>query len=824
MKMYQFIFGSCSWFLIGWGICFGVEAPRSFGHQCADVHKAMQEGKPLLPIFDTFIRRILDEGAALSEKEWETAAWLICEYIRGSLKRGEQDLCTELVKPLFSLVTMPPNIKGRIRMAWQTLNPQGIPLKDLVHALESCSCPSSPQDHLLLSLYSMTLHSSYENKKAEILFAKDQKNYQEALRLCEELQESLETGKCSPPPAVYDVEKAFLQKILLAMQWEKEKALEGVPPAQMLLAYCAAEECYVQAVEQLIKKIEAGILERSQEVDAILFSHALSKLPWDEARGAHELEVLIAGGQYLASNYAQNAYFSLLELYFKQARMQEIARLLDFGKSVFVESHGKYPEYLFFVGKYWFCLGNFPRAEEAFSSVIQYADRLGVSLAESYEYLGCLACYKKQYAAAKKFFLVAYKGWGREEAGIGLHLLAALKKNPALWLQTKEYVSLSFSHQEFLKWMEKNFSSQQGREGSSFLRVLESPFSLSEEEFYGLLLSDMISRYQRENLSLSPIKQLVYDQLDQEVRSRLAEVLIGTEDLVLKRRLSLWGALYDGAFASWSEAHQNKTFFEEMILLCFSALYQSSPSAIQQITEAFSSAPSLWQSSLRMVWAMCHSSKDPVSNAYLQGISERPWGDRLYLLQYPLEQYFAADTQILEYLTKFPELFPRSPLLPLVYYLQSRAEEAPIRKVSWLVKALEAFIENSLSVKDMKAWAHLYYVIKMDLAETYLFLGKESESRILFEEIREDWENPHHPYAKLIDQPCIRVSLEMRWVSGLAHTYDALQEKECRNALLISHIEKRLFQMRPRQEYIGKMLAVTSSLCKELLVSDSSYS
>ena len=124
----------------------------------------------------------------------------------------------------------------------------------------------------------------------------------------------------------------------------------------------------------------------------------------------------------------------------------------------------------------------------------------------------------------------------------------------------------------------------------------------------------------------------------------------------------------------------------------------------------------------------------------------------------------------------------------------------------------------------MKAWAHLYYVIKMDLAETYLFLGKESESRILFEEIREDWENPHHPYAKLIDQPCIRVSLEMRWVSGLAHTYDALQEKECRNALLISHIEKRLFQMRPRQEYIGKMLAVTSSLCKELLVSDSSYS
>ncbi|AAF38998.1 CHLTR phosphoprotein [Chlamydia muridarum str. Nigg] len=823
MNIYKFIFGSCSWFLLGWGICLGAEEPLSFGHQCANVRKAMQDGKPLFPIFDAFIGRIVNESTSLSERDWETATWLICEYIRGSLKRGEQDLCSELVKPLFSSAIIPQKVKGRIRQSWQTLNPQGASLKDLVRALESCD-DSSSQDHLLLSLYSMTLHSSYENKKAEILFSKDQKNYEEALSLCEELQESLETGQSAPPLAVYDVEKAFLKRIVLAMQWEKEKELEGAPSTKLLLEYCEAEECYVQAVEQLIKKIESGNLERTQEVDAVLFAHALSKLPWEESLGEHELEVLISGGKYLTSVYAQHAYFSLLEHYFKEARIREIARLLAFGKNVFIESHKKYPEYLFFLGKYWFCLGNFPNAEEAFSSVIQYADRLGVSLAEAYEYLGCLACYRDQYGSAKEYFLKAYKGWGREEAGVGLYLLAALEKNPALWKQTQEQVPLSLSYQKFVKWIGNNFFPSQGKERLSVLKVLENSSSLSEEEFYGHLLNDMISRYHRENSSGSPIKQLMYDQLDRRVRVRLTEVLTKTEDVILKRKLSLWRALYEGSFVSWSAENQNKTFFENTVLLCFLALSQNSSSAIQGIADAFSSATSLWQSSLRRVWGISHSSEDPLSKDYLLGITERPWGDQLYLLQYSLEQYFAADTQVLEYLTKFPELFPRSPLLPLVYYLQSRSEEAPIRKVSWLVKALESFTENSLSVKDMRAWAHLYYLIKIDLAETYLFLGKKLESRKLFEGIREDWENPHHPYAKLIDQSRIRVLLEMRWVTGLAHAYESLQENECRNALLVSHIEKRLFQTRSRQEYIGKMLSVTSSLCKELLVADSSWS
>ncbi|AAC68339.1 CHLTR phosphoprotein [Chlamydia trachomatis] len=817
MNIYRFISGSCSWFLIGWGICFGADVPLSFGHQCADVRKAMQEGKPLLPIFDAFIRRIVNDSSSLSEKDWETATWLICEYIRGSLKRGEQELCSELVKPLFSLAVMPPQSKARIKQVWQVLNPQGASLKDLVRLLESSGCSSSPQDHLLLSLYNMTLHSSYENKKAEILFAREQKNYQDALRLCEELQENLTSGLCSPLSTVYEVEQAFLKRISLAIRWEQEKELQGSPSIELLLAYCSAEESYAEAVEQLIKKIELGSLDRSQEVDAILFAHALSKLPWEETLGEHELEVLISGGHYLTSIYSQHAYFSLLEQYFKKSQIQEISRLLDFGKTVFVETHKKYPEYLFFLGKYWFYLRDFSRAEEAFSSVIRYADRLGVSLAETYEYLGCLACYKGHYASAKEFFLKAYKGWGREDAGIGLYLLAVLEKDPILCQQVREQVSLSFSHQEFLKWMDRNFLPEPGKEGSSFFKVLGSSRSLSEEEFHGLLLKEMISRHHREKLSCSPIQRLVYDQLDREIQLRLTETLIQTEDLLVRRKLSLWRALYEGSLVSWGSAHQNQTLFEKSILQCFSALSQQDPSAIQQIAEAFSSGASLWQSSLRMVWAVSHTSENPISKAYSLGISDRPWGDRLYLLQYSLEQYLSGDTELLEYLTQFPELFPNSPLLPLVYYLQARGEGDPIRKIAWLTKALETFTENSLLAKEMKAWAPLYYLMRMDLAETYLYLGNVSKSQTLFEAIQEEWDAPHHPYVKLIDPPHIRVSLEMRWVSGLAHVYEAIQATEQRNALLISHIEKRFFQMRPRQEYIGKMLTFTSSLCRELL-------
>ena len=483
MNIRKFILGGCSWFLIGLVICLKVEGALSFGHQCADVHKAMRDGKPLLPIFDAFIGRIVKESASLSEKDWETASWLICEYIRGSLKRGEQELCIDLVTPLFSLATMPAKVKGRIRQVWQTLNPQGVSLKDLVHMLESCGYPSSPQDQLMLSLYNMTLHSSYENKKAEILFAKEQKDYFEALCLCEELEESLATGECSPPPAVCDVEKAFLKKISLATRWEKEKALEGQPSSELLLAYCSAEESYAQAVEQLIKNIEKGDLDRTQEIDAILFAHALSQLPWEEALGEHELEVLISRGQYLTSVYAQNAYFTLLEHYFNKARIQEVARLLDCGKLVFIEPHKKYPEYLFFLGKYWFHLKDFSQAEEIFSSVLRYADRLGVSLAETYEYLGCLACRKEQYSSAEEYFLKAYKGWGREEAGIGLYLLAALKKNLVLWQKTEELVSLAFPHQEFLKWMNRNFLPKQDQEASSSLKVLRRAHLLSDEAF-----------------------------------------------------------------------------------------------------------------------------------------------------------------------------------------------------------------------------------------------------------------------------------------------------------------------------------------------------
>lgn len=63
---------------------------------------------------------------------------------------------------------------------------------------------------------------------------------------------------------------------------------------------------------------------------------------------------------------------------------------------------------------------------------------------------------------------------GREDAGIGLYLLAVLEKDPILCQQVREQVSLSFSHQEFLKWMDRNFLPEPGKEGSSFLRYWEA--------------------------------------------------------------------------------------------------------------------------------------------------------------------------------------------------------------------------------------------------------------------------------------------------------------------------------------------------------------
>ncbi|QVE49407.1 DNA-binding protein [Chlamydia crocodili] len=791
-----------------------------FGHYCADLHTVLKSGIDCDEAFSAFVERVISEKTMLSPRDWETIASLTRQYVQVKIKQDDRSTSKDIVRKLLSVVTIPPHIRSEIRLAWQRLNPDGVSLRDLITQFHNIgSGRETLEDNLLLQLYSMTLHSSYEDRKQEILIMKERGNYDEALRLCEKLSHSVEAGACSPHPDVIDIEKIFLRKMVLGLEIEKARETKASCES-LLLPYCQAEKDYAQSIDKLVSRIARGEVQRAHEVDVLLLAHALYTLPWNQQEGIRELEVLIDHGNYLQSTLLYYGYFSLLEIYHQIKNFSAMQRLLVAGESIFVLEHAYFPEYSFFLGCYSYEKQDFIKSREIFLSILDHATRLGVTLARVYEYLGCIYCRQQQYGEAEDFFLRAYKSWSREEAGLGLFLTYALQKKIDSCKEFSSKSHFSFLYCRILKSLDALFIKEDHGSSSNIVKVCESlkgNSRISIEDIYHYFIYDMIQRYKIHNDS--PILSLINLHIDLAEQNYLEKAKEREADSEYSRALTLWLAFRRGELSKEVSSAIEigpSAPLEDLAKCCFSSLYYKNTESSASLTTVFSQERSSLQSTIRLVWALTRKCRENLE-LYCDNLDLRLYGDRLYLLAYDIEDYLSGKDTALFHLSRFQELFPHSSLLSLVYYLQGYMESSLIRKISWFIKALDEFSEVTLSGENAKAWTYIYYTLKLDLADAYLAFGNTSRAIEVFEEIKGDWQTPKHPQVILIEEITNRVAMEMRWVSGLACAYEKLNEKEKLTQHLLDHIEKRLLEMSPRREYFGEMLTTTLSLCERFL-------
>ncbi|WP_348663232.1 DNA-binding protein [Chlamydia vaughanii] len=823
--------------IISTGIVCLCAAPMqkiSFGHYCANVHAALKSGGACDEVFSAFVDRIIEEKTGLTPRDWETVASLTRQYVQISIKQEDRSASKEILRRLLSVVAIPPQVRSELRLSWQKLNPDGVSLRDLITQFRDIGSPRETlEDNLLLKLYSMTLHSSYEDHKQEILMMKERGNYEEALELCKKLSDSIEAGTCSPHPDVIAIEKNFLKKIVLGLQIEK--ARENLESCEsLLLPYCQAEKEYALSIENLVLRISRGEVNRAHEVDVILLAHALYKLPWDQQKGIRELEVLIDHGNYLQSTLLYYGYFSLLEIYHQNKNFPGMLQLLSAGESVFVSNHAYFPEYSFFLGCYSYEKKDYAKSQEMFLSTLDHSTRLGVTLARVYEYLGCIACIQKHYSDAEDFFLRAYKSWSREEAGLGLFLTYALQGKVTLCEEFISQSHFSFSHQKILKFIDALFVKKEHAAISNVVKVCETLHSdreVSLSDLYHYFIYDMVKRYKTHDNN--PILSLIDLKIDIAEQDYLSKAKENTKNPEYHRGLDLWLTFRQGQLSkeylpgklSENLLMEGSVSLENIAFCCFDALYCKNSMSGDSLAKLFSQERSSLQSVIRLVWALTRSGYTTEDlKLYCNNLSLRPYGDRLYLLAYDIKEYLSGKDNALMHLSCFQELFPKSSLLSLAYYFQGLAESSMIRKISWFMKALHELSEVTMSGENAKAWTYIYYTVKLDLADAYLSFGNVSRAKEVFEEVKGDWQTPNHPQLILIEEIDARVAMEMRWVVGLAYAYEKLHEKEKLTQHLLEHIEKRLFETSSRREYFGEMLATTLSLCERFLSAEGSNS
>lgn len=741
----------------------------SLGRECADMHAILQGTAPCDEAFGVFIDGVVEKQGSLSVQDWETVGILTQQYVQKCVRGGDREHAMGVLQRLLALVRLPKKVRKECLQSWQRLNPKNLMLKDLLEQLYNTEKIENPQDHLLLQVYNMTLHSSYEDQKQAILFAKEQGRFSEALSLCYRLSQSLDQGQCSIHPDLVEIERCFLDKIVLILQIEKGLSEQGAYE-HWLTAYFDAEEAYAEAIEALIMRIAHQEISRSQEVDSVLLAHALGKLTWDEPTAMKEIEVLIDRGNYLCSPISQYAYFSLLEMYYQQGNMHAIDQLLQAASGVFGDQHAYSPEYMFFLGCSLYHQRRYREAREAFIFVCNHASRLGITLARTYEYLGCIACMYGDDLGAKNFFLQAYKGWGQSDAQLGLFLVAAKLRDISLCQELMNHSSFSFFHMDVLRKIETLFL-KDGGEG----------MIPTASHIYGNMVKSMIHEEEMKDV-FRPVLGVLYSEIRNKEIAWLkrtlqtyASPMHASMQTSSRNALQTWFAYITEGRVGLQRLYQQNG--DPLLLCCYDALRGGDAHAVDMLPQFFSSSCSYVQSVLRLAWLHVRRGRK-VPEVFFDRLDSRVDGDRLYFFVYDFEAYVSRQSDAWEHLVAFPELFPNSSLLPMVYYVLGVGDASLVRRVHWLKKALEEFAMIPVGSTHAKSWAYMYYQLQLSLAEAYVSLGEYEHAAVLFEGVKEDWGVRNHPRVSLIqDQRALRL-MEKRWMLGLADVYMQLRDQE----------------------------------------------
>lgn len=788
-------------------------AETILGRECAKMYALLQDDTFCNDDFLAFLELIMGNQDKLSLQDWETISILTKQYIHRSIKLGAREQAIQSLKRLIMLVHIPKKVRQELSQSYQKLNPRNLIPTDLFNQLFHDDV--NHQDPFL-RVYSMALYSNYESQKQAILFAKEQKNFTEAISLCSSLLYNLDQEKCVTHPDLADIEKCFLEKTMLILRIEDAKS-KNFSYEHWFAPYFEAEEAYMLSIEKLIARIANQEVERSQEVDAVLLSHALSQMTSNVSAGIKELNVLIGYGKFLHSNLAQYAYFFLLETYYQNQQLSEIGGLLEFGRSVFKDQHPYEPEYMFFLGAYLYHQHQYDKAKQAFSVVLNHATRLGVSLARTYEYLGCIAYQENNFQEAKKYFLQAYKGCGFQDSQLGL-FLASAKLNEIVFCNTLlSNSSLSIIHSDLLKKINALFLSTSPETHSyvfQIIALLNKGEPVSQEIIYNYILLTMMHSDVHD--MMRPVLSLIHHEVQNREKEVLRAEILQRKNSYISEALSVWLAYMEGRLPILL-ANQKKgetDFVEKLLLICYDAMHLGSNSAIDMLPKFFSSQHSHLQSTLRLIWLQTRQGGTHLPEGFSDSLFVRLHGDRLYFFSYTMEDYLTGQKDALAHLELFPEYFPSSPLLPIAYYFLGLSECSLLSKVHWLKKASEEFAMVPISSIHAKTWACIYYDLHLDLAEIYFALGDAQRAQQIFEDLKEDWLVSSHPRLSLVPEGQYRSSLEARILLGLARVYHHQKDYDQMKLHIFDYLRHRwIFSKYLQEDLKNQLFAEFRTLC-----------
>ncbi|WP_213358316.1 hypothetical protein [Chlamydiifrater phoenicopteri] len=793
------------------GIKQGSKIKASSGAILNGEFKEVLERKSLqeqLAFFQTFLDVVKEPGAKFSVQEFVTAASLSKILASSLVKEGESDKAVEVIKNTLRIPGLPKQARTELMAYLQTLNPEKLPLPQLVDKLfglpQEVQDKMSWQDSLLMNVCKLALLGDYTNRKYEVEQAFSSERYSECSMLAKNLFEDISTGKVYLDPHLLKLEKYFLLRIdetskffLAKKEGKTSRELMG-----LISKVCLKEKNYADALSCLLELIAKGEVARSWEVDRILFSDALNRSVSSLREAVQELEVLIDRGRYLSGSIACNGYFKLLEWYLKSCEQARLDSLLEAGeKEFFKEDSPYYSSYLFFLGARAYRQGLFAEAVSILEEGLKNSPNSSCFLSDIWECLGCsllkqamnIACEttrKQMYSRAEVFFLKAYKNWARTESGVAWFLCKALRgdQHSCFDFMRKEAQKMPFKEKNMILSLYGLFFSSPEelhlypfslRKEKNIKAFLQNRFSVEEmtlyEEIFASLLNLMPFSFdleQREDLEV--VKNLLdlnvsnkrpkedfcarTSLLSNEIFSIVEEVVAfeNTEKLDKSLQKNSWDKTSREALKVLVAVRKGNSFnvegfdnkFLSMASQCFAACTQGRKVFFDE--KFFLEASPLLRSYFLSIVSRipnCFNLDFPRLFETL-GKVEIAYGDRLFFL---LQPYFLGCGSLEDIYLKaqhFSQKFPSSALASIAYYLSSLGRTSLEEKEKDLRAAASNLVNLPHGLGREAERAYIRFTIRRALVETLMEKCSPAsliDATIVLEELKEEFFSSTHP-------------------------------------------------------------------------------